>query len=191
MSLGEFYYNHFEQFFKTAPAARSVYDFEDGMRESIQVLRYDGVYENAAVFCTLGLSHFDDELSETAEVTLVVDNGFIESVDFLVDAISHLVDHKIAIREGVAVRGVHHAYPSFFQRFAKEALYFTDCSGFPPGLDFVKDVSTGQTMGKVFWAFFISSEEHEYYLKYGAQKLEELLLDTGIDPFDVDRVSCC
>ncbi|BFJ00240.1 MAG: hypothetical protein PME_26750 [Priestia megaterium] len=44
-------------------------------------------------------------------------------------------------------------------------------------------------MGKVLLGFFISQAEYDFFITYGAEKFEELLEESDVDPFNVNRKS--
>lgn len=186
INWGEIFYDHFTKFFGD-PTGREV--FQAGERKSsIQVLHYGSVFPECRVFCSLGMTHYSMALGEIAEVSLVSDDAFDKCGWIFSNSLFYLVRQKIRIGRGVSVGGILNIDDKFAKEFDKHAIYFTRPYSFPEGYEEVMPADS-DLMGKVYWAFFISKNEHDFLKKQGADEFESLLEKKMVDPFSLERKS--
>lgn len=160
---------------------------QNSVAPPLQVLTYDQVFSDCRVFCSLGLTHYIQEVQNTTEVILVTDDGWNDIPYILANALFYIVQTRMKIGWGMVVGGVEVIAPSFASEFGKTALYFTNPNSFPEKFG---HISCQPEKGKLFQTFFISPEERKFFRQYGAYKFEEMLEEKSVDPFDLKRPSC-
>ncbi|MEN1936491.1 suppressor of fused domain protein [Paenibacillus sp. 102] len=183
---GELYYDHYSKYLGE-PMDREVFKNSKDM-PSIQVLKYENVFEECLVFNTLGVSKYKKIVGDNVEVSMVVDRAFRSVGYILANAIFYCIANGIEIGRGTAISGIESIDMSFVQKYNKGAVYFTEPFAFPEEYGYVPTGNTEKD-GKVLLAFFISESEYEYFLKYGTEKFEEVLEENHVDPFHVSRES--
>jgi hypothetical protein len=187
VNWGSAFYDHFAKYHGGEPKKRSIYK-QSEETPSIQILRYENVFEGCTVFSSLGISNYVSLLGTVAEASLVTDFAPDESESILANTLFHIINEKIEFGRGVSINGVSNINKEFSKAFDKNALYFTTPYAFPEGYERV--ITPGATgEGLIFLSFFISQREHEYFVANGAEKFENMLVDCNVDPFDLKRVS--
>ncbi|URZ15091.1 suppressor of fused domain protein [Clostridium felsineum] len=186
INYGELYYDHYCKFLGE-PIDRELYKNNKEM-PSIQVLKYDNVFEKCLVYNTLGLSKYDEIVGNNVEISMVVDGGFNSAGYILANTIYYCIGNEIELGRGVAISGIESIDKRFAQKYDKRAVYLTDPFAFPEDYSYVC-TETGNKDGRILLAFFISQAEYEYFVKYGTERFEELLEEKNVDPFNVSRSS--
>jgi antitoxin YqcF len=184
VNWGDCYYDHFERYFGK-PTDRQVFE-RDKESPSIQILAYEGVFKSCVVFCSLGLSHYSNEIGRISEVYLVVDDAFHVIPNLLANTLFYMVNEQKKIGWGLSIRGMENLQPEFSARYQKSALYFTNPFGLPAEFG---QVQCSGNIGAVYTCFPISAEEHDLFLKVGAHGFEDILEQRSIDPFTIARPS--
>ncbi|EEM02903.1 MULTISPECIES: suppressor of fused domain protein [Bacillus] len=183
---GELYYDHYSKYLGE-PIDREVFKNGEDM-PSIQILKYENVFEECLVFHTLGFSRYEEIVGDNVEVSMVVDGAFRSVGYILANALFYCIANRIEIGRGTAISGIESIDKSFVRKYNKSAVYFTEPFAFPEEYSYVL-TGNAEKDGKVLLAFFISESEYEYFLKYGTEKFEELLEENHVDPFHVSRES--
>lgn len=179
---GGAFYDHFVEYLGE-PVDREIYA-QDEESPSIQILQYEDVFEDCIVFASLGLSKYASEQGGYREVCLVTDDAFEESETILANTLFYAIGAGLEIGQGVSISGVANIDPEFARKYDKHALYFTLPFAFPDGYEKLEQLD-----GYVYWAFFISQKEHEFFVTNGAEAFENLLEEQEVDPFDIKRPS--
>lgn len=78
INYGELYYDHYSNFLRE-PIGREVFKSTNEM-PSIQILRYENVFEQCLVYNSLGLSKYEEIVGANVEVSMVV-NGLLGVLD--------------------------------------------------------------------------------------------------------------
>ena len=185
MHLGECFYDHFTRFLGQ-PAGHTVFR-SDTPEPSIQILAYDRVLADCRVFCSLGLTHYAQELMGVCEVFLPADDAWDEIPALLANALDYMTKKPVRLKRGTALGGMANINRQFTERFQKHALYFSLPFGMPD--DFAM-VDCGTLSGCVYLAAFITQAEYDYLLAHGPEQLERLLEDQLLDPYHLQRGSC-
>ncbi len=185
---GELYYDHFHKFLGQ-PIDRKIYQ-QDNFTKSIQVLVYEKVFSKCMTFCSLGLSHYSKSIQKTAEVCLVVDDAFDDSMMIFSNLLFYIVKKEFQMGWGLGIGGVKNINPNFEAKYKKAAIYITSPYPFPDDFSIIKMPQSNTQIGHVFWGFFISKMEYQYFKKYGAESFESMIEKKGIDPFSISRKSC-
>jgi hypothetical protein len=183
-SWGDCYYDHYARFLG-APAHRSIYR-RDPSKPTVQLLEYEKVFSGCRVLCSLGLSHYVDELGTVAEVCAAVNGEFELIPRLLANALFYMIDAKMQIGWGLAIGGIDRIAPQFYLQYRKVAWYLTRPVNLPG--DFYK-VTCQRDEGRVYMAFLLTDGEFEYFKTNGAEPLEDRLTLANIDPFELDRKS--
>ncbi|RJG14921.1 suppressor of fused domain protein [Paenibacillus thiaminolyticus] len=186
INYGELYYDHYSKFLGE-PIDREVFKNNEEM-PSIQILKYENIFEECLVYSTLGFSKYEEVVGDNVEVTLVVDGGFSSAGYILANALFYCIGNQMQIGRGIAIRGIESLDKSFVQKYNKNAVYFTEPFAFPEEYYHIPTKSEDKD-GKILLAFFISQSEYEYFVKYGTEKFEDLLEEKNVDPFHVSRES--
>src|SRR4051812_35099779 len=108
---GECYYDHYEKFFGE-PGSRQGFALDSANR-GIQVLKYEGVMEGCAAYCSVGLTHFESAIGGVAELCAIVDGGHDEVPRLLANAEFFMIDKRMKIGWGMAVGGMEVIAPAF------------------------------------------------------------------------------
>jgi suppressor of fused protein SUFU len=181
---GACFLDHYERHLR-APASRESFRQSEASAR-IQILGYDGVFAQCRVFASLGLSHYFEEVGEIAEVVLPVDGNWDRSPRLLANALFLLVQKRMKIGWGISVN-LQKIEPDLERFFGKSSLYVTNPTGFPETFG---QVSCADAIGRIYMAMFISRTEHEFFVKYGAARFEEVMEARDVDPFCIRRPSC-
>lgn len=185
INWGECYYYHFTKYLGN-PISNQIFE-KDENSSSIQILAFDGVVDECRVFCSLGLTHYQSELNERAEIFLPVSDGWSETPYLLSSALFFIINQKMALGWGMSISGIQRLQPNYTKTFGKAAIYITNIYDTAPG--FEKVMCQGES-SKIYLACFISESEHDFFIKNGAEKFEALLEQCDVDLYDVHRYSC-
>jgi hypothetical protein len=181
---GDLYYDHFEEFFGH-PMNRRI--FKQGEHQSaIQILEYDGVFKGCRVLCSLGLSHYIEEVGGIYEVYLPVDDGWDSAPTILANTLFACIQQSLPLGRGACMGGIENVSPDFARAFEKAAIYFTYPYGLPPAFG---RISYEDSIGLVLLGMFISSREREFFLDRGAEEFESLIESQEVDPVHLRRRS--
>lgn len=188
INYGELFYDHYNLFLGN-PVDREVYRNNNDM-PSIQIIKYENVFEECLVYNTLGLSKYEEVIGAKIEISMVVDGAFNSAGYILVNSIFYCLGNQIEIGRGVAIGGIQSIDQSFVEKYNKNAIYFTVPFAFPEEYSYVQTEDKDKDKsGEILLAFFISQSEYDYFKLYGTEKFEDLLEEKGIDPFQVSRKS--
>jgi len=179
-------YNRHLKGYLSSSIARATFQ-QDSETRALEILMYDRVFSDCRVFCSIGLTHYVQEVQNIAEVILVADDGWEDIPYILANALFYTVQSRMKIGWGMVVGGVEVIAPLFASEFGKTALYFTNPNSFPEEF---RHISCQSKIGNLFQSFFISPEERKFFEQHGAYKFEEILEEKSIDPFDLKRPSC-
>ncbi|QDZ80226.1 suppressor of fused domain protein [Priestia megaterium] len=186
INYGELYYDHYSKYLGE-PIDREIYRNNEEL-PSIQILKYENVFGECFVFNTLGLSNYEEVLRGNMKISMVVDKAFNSTGYILANVLFYCLGNEIEIGRGTAVSGIESIEKSFYQKYDKNAVYFTEPFAFPKEY-YELDTESTQQMGEVLLGFFISQAEYDFFITYGAEKFEELLEESDVDPFNVNRKS--
>lgn len=186
INYGELYYDHYSKFLGE-PIDREVFRSTEEM-PSIQILKYEHVFEECLVYNSLGFCKYEDIVGANVEVSMVVDGAFRSTGFLLASTLFYCIDNKMPIGRGIAVRGIERLDKAFVQKYNKSAINFTEPYAFPEEYSIVR-TNTEDKDGTILLAFYISQSECEYFVQYGAEKFEDLLEEKNVDPFNVSRES--
>lgn len=178
------YFDHYVEFFGEPVDGKRFRGFGD--ESLIEVYAYDGVFSGSRVFCTVGLSRFQNAIKQTAEVYTAVDDAW-DMVPFLVaNTLFYIIRKGIEFGWGISINGIEEINPQFAEKYKKAAVYFTLPADLP--MEFNK-VQCGDEIGKVYSAVFLSEKEHQFVRQNGPVKFEEVMSEKGVDPFALSRSS--
>jgi hypothetical protein len=183
-SDGESYLAHYEQYLGQ-PVDRQIFEAA-GRERSIQVLAFDNVFSGCRVFCSLGLSHYEQQVQGTAEIVVPIDDGWRSVPSVLANALFFAIERQMPLDRGVGIAGIERIQPEFAKTFGKAAIYFTHTIGFPDGFEMI---SSNGVSGRVLMGVFITLGEYQFFQDRGCDNLESLFQKSGIDPFNVKRPS--
>ncbi|KPV55627.1 hypothetical protein QJ48_32175 [Paenibacillus sp. A3] len=186
INYGELYYDHYSKFLRE-PIDREVFKSTKEM-PSIQILKYENVFEECLVYNSLGFSKYEEIVGANVEVSMVVDGAFNSTGYLLASTLFYCIGNKMQIGRGISIRGLERLDKEFVQKYNKSAIYFTEPYAFPEEYSIVR-TNTKDKDGRILLAFYISQSECEYFVKYGAEKFEDLLEEKNVDPFNVSRES--
>jgi Suppressor of fused protein (SUFU). len=186
INYGELYYDHYCKYLGE-PIDREVYKNNDKI-PSIQILKYENVFEKCLVYNTLGFSKYEDVVGVNVEVSMVVDGAFRHAGYILANSLFYCISKQMQFGRGIAISSIENIDKSFVEKYNKNSVYFTEPFGFPEEYSYVHSerVDNG---GKILLAFFISQSEYDYFVENGADKFEDLLEENNVDPFNISRKS--
>jgi hypothetical protein len=179
------YTRHFEQFFRN-PVERSRF-IEHDERKELEILSYDGVFQNCRTFVTIGAANMSDSLNGVGEVFTAAESAWSSIPYIMANAIFYMSRMGISLGWGVSISGVEHIDQEFAREFSKTAIYFTLPVEMPNGFS---QLSCSRGTGLVYMAMFISQNEHDYFMENGSEMFENLMDGIIVDPFDLARPSC-
>ncbi len=184
MNAGEAYFDHYERFMR-APIGARKFAGDDGRQ--VQILAYDGVFPQAMVFASLGVSQWTDCIGHVTEVVCVVDDALETAPALLANCLFYFAQRHSAMRRGTLVDSLGNLSPKFALRFGKSALYLTSCQGFPS--DFSKVKLGGDNDGSLVQAVFLSKPEAQFLRENGVEAFETSLQGARVDPIALSRPS--
>ena len=186
IDYGELYYDHYCKYLGK-PVDHEVYKNNDKIT-SIQILKYEDVFEKCLVYNTLGFSKYENVVGANAEVSMVVDGAFSHAGYILASSLFCCISKQMEFGRGIAISGIENIDKSFVEKYDKSAIYFTDPFGFPEEYNYVQSESADNA-GKILLAFFISQSEYDYFVENGTERFEDLLEENNVDPFNISRKS--
>lgn len=172
---GQVFLNHFIHYF-------GEYDEVTGYESdqySIQMLAFPRVFRDCVVFCSLGLSNYQ----QGYEVYSVSDSAFAEVSGVIASSLLHLLSTNTDICRGTVFRDTSAFSLAVAAKYQKAALYFTDSHLLPD------DFRTTSLGGNILQAIFISGAEDHYITSYGWSRFESRLQDLDVDVFNLSRPS--
>ncbi len=182
----ETYFDHYEKNLGKAQR-RDVFDILD-VDGKVQILAYKNVFEKTITFCSIGLSGFSERVGTTAELMVVVDEGWEYIPNLLAQTVSYIITEPMAVGWGFVVSGESKLNPEFHKKYKKEALYFTHPMGLPN--EFYSVVKKDSNIaGEIYMGIPISKREMNLFSEVGADKFESEMQSKGVDPFEVGRPS--
>lgn len=104
INYGEIYYNHYSKFLRK-PIDREVFKSTEEM-PSIQILKYENVFEECLVFNSLGFSKYEEIVGVNAEVSMVVDDAIKNTGYLLASSLFYCIGNRMQIGRGIATRGL-------------------------------------------------------------------------------------
>ena len=185
MNWGEAYYDHFEKFLGKARAGK-MWDPDPSLPHNypIQVLTYEiDKPIRVRAFCTLGLTHYAQELGGLAEIFLSADEGW-ESIPKILGLVSGvMVEKHIALHHGTCIAGIDMIDAEFVKRYDKNVLCFVffddeDSFGVIRGDD--------GNNGRIHFGVFITQAEYDFLSAQGIEALEDKFEENEIDIRDLD-----
>jgi antitoxin YqcF len=184
INWGEKYFDHYTKYFGQAKE-RSVFEYNE-KTYSIQILSFENVIENTKTFCSLGLSHYYQEIGEIAEITITTDKYWEFVPKILANTLFFIIQQKMQMGWGMNIGGLKSLAPEFIELSKKHSIYFTNPFSFPSE---VCSVKANDFDGKIYEAFFISPQEKDFFMKNGAVEFERFIESKDIDPYHVQRAS--
>ena len=174
-NYGELYLDHYINYLGKY---EEVYNLE--IKEGvIQLMSYEGVFEDCCVITTLGVSIHQ----RGVELVLVSEGGLEENLRILGNMVNYGITKGVRLARGTSISGVGNIDRKFEQMYGKSAIYFTDMFGLPDNF-----FRVGNT-GSMLLAFYITEDEYNYLNKYGVEEFEDRLEESGGDPFEIGRKS--
>jgi Suppressor of fused protein (SUFU) len=162
------YQRHFQHYFAKP---FDIHAFQGPGGAALKLAIYDGARPSFCVFASIGLA---DRLSQNdekdvGEVILFADSADSEIPQLFVNALFFILHRRIPLGSRFAL-GFGEMGDRFAQRYGKTALYFTR-----PAEDdkHFAAVEHGESVGRVFQAYFITPEEDEFIEQQGADAFEE------------------
>jgi hypothetical protein len=171
------------------PFDREVYR-RDPDSPPLSIVTHDWAFPGYRVYASLGLTSYESEVKELAEVILLADAGGKQVPYLLVNALFFIIQQRIPLSSRFAVGGVDRLAPAFAEQFDKAALYFalvTPEDKFPPGFE---RVECGEDVGLIYQATFISEAEHDFLRRSGGEAFEERFRAQDADLCSLWRPSC-
>ena len=164
----EIYQRHFQKYFQK-PFDIQVYHDRAGF--ALKLATHDWARKGFRVFASMGLADklFQNEEDDFGEVILFCDVADREVAQLFVNALFFILQHNIPLGSRFAI-GFGGADHGFTRRYGKSALYFTRTAD-----DDEKfcQVHKGETVGRVFQAYFITSAEDKFLEDHGADAFEQ------------------
>jgi hypothetical protein len=183
--FGEIILTHYEKFMGQ-PVFDWMFRLDDDVR-SLQILGYDQFFRNSVVLASFGLSKFDPELGDLAEVYCPVDGMVDEAAEIFANTLFYLIQNRMAIGRGISICGVSSLNADFAARTGKAALYLGNAHGVPDGFP---AITCEDEICYMYTMAFISENEHNFFVEHGADALEDLFDSKAVDPIELMRPSC-
>lgn len=180
----DYCFEHYERFLRKA-SAREIYSLDN---TSLQIWRYEDVFEGCSVLCSVGFAQFSSRLNPDRheEIVVAVDSDTDAAMKILATTLFYLGESVSAIPVLGSKGGVVELDSDFVERHHKDAFYFTEPFPFP---DEFQNVSGSGASGSIFMGVFIDAREHEFLKQNGAGAFEDKLEAGNVDPFCLDRPS--
>jgi hypothetical protein len=183
---GHCYFDHFAKFFGKP---KNITSFSQNSNQpEIHILEYENVFGGCSAFCSLGITHYKQEVKSIGEVFAAVNSGAEYVPELLANVIFYLIQHQMKLGWGTAICGLEKISPIFFKMYEKSAVYLANPFGVPDEFECIK---CKQEKGKVLMACFIAQSEFEFFNENGAEVFEELLERKNADMFDLMRAPVC
>ncbi|MDD5935159.1 MAG: suppressor of fused domain protein [Clostridiales bacterium] len=177
--LGEIILQHYEKYLGTFEN-REIYENNETM-PSIQMIQYRNIFEGCKTYASLGLSKFSEEINNTCEIVMSIDNDYEKASYVLANVLFYIVLNKLDFGRGTYIGGIENIDSIFVDQHKKSAIYFTETYAFPDEFSHIRGNA------KMYMAFFISQEEYDFIKKNGCEKFEEYLEEKEIDIMHLDR----
>ena len=178
MTWNELYQQYFQQHFGK-PFDVQVYHDKDGF--ALKLATHDWAAPGFRVYASIGLADklARNEEEHFGEVILSTDSADPEVPMLFVNALFFILHHDIPFGSRFSIGGIEELQPTFFQRYRKSALYFTrtDQKEEEPA-DLIRN---GDLIGRVYEAYFITSEEDAFLDDYGAEAFEKEFRELGTE----------
>lgn len=162
------YQDHFQKYFQK-PFDIQVYHAPEGF--ALKLATHDWAKQGFRVYASMGLADvlFRNEEEEFGEVILFCDVTDKEIPLLFVNALFFILQRNIPLGSKFAI-GFGEMNREFNQRYGKSALYFSN----PVDNDdeTFNEVHKGETVGRVFQAYFITPLEQAFLEKQGADAFE-------------------
>lgn len=177
--------DHYENYLGP-PSSFDMFSLDHG--STLQMLRFEDLFDGCTVLCSVGFSIFITMVDEEThqEAVLVADREPETCSNLFAITLHYIGEHLATIPLFTSKAGISDLDRQFAAQYGKNAFYFTKPLLFPEGFD---TVSVGGVEGEFFLAIFISHEEHEFLKAHGADALESKLEEANIDPFCLSRPS--
>lgn len=180
-NLGELILNHYDKYLGNY-SGREIYK-RDNNSPSIQLLKYENVFEDCMTYATFGFSNFKEAIGKSCEIVMITDDCYNECEEIFANALFYIINNKIKFGRGTFIEGIEKINQEFAIVHKKSALYFTETYSFPDNFSKITDSE------KMYMAFFISQQECEYIKNNGADAFEDELERMEYDIFDINRKS--
>jgi Suppressor of fused protein (SUFU) len=163
----ENYQKHFQRFFHK-PFDIQVYHDRDGF--ALKLATHDLARQGFRVLASMGLADklVQNDEDEFGEVILFCDVPDKEIPQLFMNALFFILQHNIPLGSRFAI-GFGDVNHPFARRHGKASLYFTRPADEDETFD---EVLKGETVGRVFQAFFITPEEDDFLEEHGADAFE-------------------
>ena len=163
----EIYQEHFQKYF-AKPFDIQVYHDPDGV--ALKVATHDRARRGFRVLASMGLADklVRNEEADFGEVILYADVPDKEIPRLFVNALFFILGNDIPLATPFSI-GIETMQPAFAKRLGKTALYFTRPADDDEAFT---EVHRGETMGRVFQAFFITPEEDAFLESHGPEAFE-------------------
>jgi hypothetical protein len=164
----EIYQRHFQKYFQKP---FDIQVFHDRAGFALKLATYDWARQDFRVFASMGLADklFQNEEGDFGEVILFCDVADREVAQLFVNALFFILQHNIPLGSRFAI-GFGGADHGFTRRYGKSALYFTRTADDD---EIFSQVHKGETVGRVFQAYFITSAEDKFLDDHGADAFEQ------------------
>jgi hypothetical protein len=183
------YYEHFTSYLGK-PFDRETYR-QDADNPPLHIVTYDQRYApRYRVYASIGLTAYENEVKDLAEVIVLADAGRKEVPYLLVNALFFITQQRITLASKFAVGGIDRLAPPFAQQFDKTALYFTLVTPADEFGEGFERVVCGEDMGLIYQGTFISEAEHEFLRRHGGDTFEEKFRAQDADLCSLLRPSC-
>jgi antitoxin YqcF len=178
--IGAGIFDHYQRHLGVAVVSES-FSLEE--TNTLQVLRYERVFDGCQTYASLGYCRYG---RERQEIVLVAEGSWSELPGLLARVLLTLGTHQQEIVEGFSFGGLDKLAPSFVKETKKGALFFTSPFLFPTEFQRLR---VDNLDVKILMAIPIDADEHRYSVENGPAALELLFDQADIDPFDVRRLS--
>lgn len=177
--LGEKILDHYERFLGSYLDAEKYHNGES----AIQLLGFKNVFEECLTFATFGLSKYREDINNTCEIIMAVDDSFDDCALVFMNSVFYILSNKMNMGRGIMIKGADQIVNGFSAKHGKSALYFTETYIMLDEFSAINDEC------KFYMAFFISDKEAEYIEKFGCESFEDLLEEKQCDVMDLNRRS--
>tara|TARA_R110001583_G_scaffold174355_1_gene328764 strand:- start:794 stop:1366 length:573 start_codon:yes stop_codon:yes gene_type:complete len=186
ITWAESYFDHYERILGAAQR-RDVFEITD-TSSNIQVLAYKNVFPGCITFCTIGLSSFESRVGAISELVMTVDEGWEYIPKLLAESASFLIEKPMRVGWGFVIGGESQINSQYYEKFLKEATYFTHPMGFPDDFFTIRKKDSDK-VGEMYMGIPISVEEKELFASLGAEEFESKMEENNVDPFCLSRNS--
>jgi antitoxin YqcF len=181
-TLPSLLFDHYEKFLGS-PTGRWIFRANDN-DSTLQVLRFDDVFEGCAVYASFGASKFIVELGECVELVLVTDFDVEEMPKLLANLLFFAASSLKSLAIGSVIGGLSVIAGEVFDG---RAIYIGGAHGLP--IEFERFAIEPDLDVKIKMAVFINNTERAYVDKFGVEAFEKLMAAQNIDPFCFERES--